>query len=147
MTGDINFFRAITSGMHNGENLDSDTYSWNTRLNSMMKFRNNLDFQATFYYRAPQETTQGYRKSYYVTDLAGSKDVLKGNATLTLNLRDIFNTRRYGYVIDRPNLYSENEYRWSSRSISLSFIYRLNQQKKAKRGGGGDFNGGDNIGI
>lgn len=148
MSGDVNAFRAITSGEYKGENLESDDYSWNGRLNSMMRFRNNFDIQTTYYYRAPQRTTQGERLSYSMMNLGISKDVLEGNGTLTLNFNDIFNTRAYRYVIDRPNLYSENEYRRSSRSVSLAFIYRLNQDKKrGDRQRGGGFDGGGDMGI
>ena len=149
LSGDINAFRSITSGDYEGESLESDTYSWNSRLNSMMRFKSqDLDIQTTFYYRGPQETTQGERKAYYMMNLGISKDILAGNGTLTFNIRDVLNTRNYRYVIDKENLYSENEFRWSTRSVSLSFVYRLNQKKKMERGqnGGGDFGGGD-MGI
>ena len=147
LAGDINAFRAITSGEYNGERLESDDYSWNGRLNSMMRFENDMDIQTTFYYRAPQKTTQGERLAYYMLNLGISKDILKGDGTLTLNIHDLLNTRKYRYIIDRPNLYSENEFRWSSRTISLSFAYRLNQVKKNGRRGGGGFGGGEGMGI
>jgi hypothetical protein len=148
VAGDINFFRAITSGNYLGEDLSSDTYSWNSRLNSNMRFDNDLDVQAVFYYRGPQETTQGVRKAFYMLNLGVSKDILKGDGTLTLNVRDVLNSRVYRYILDRPNLYSENEFRWSTRSVSLSFIYRLNQQKKTGHGRNGQgFGGGDEMGI
>ena len=148
LSGDINAFRAITSGEYNGERLESDDYSWNSRLNSTMRFENDLNIQTTFYYRAPQKTTQGERLAYYMLNLGVSKDILKGSGTLTLNVQDVFNTRNFRYVIDRPNLYSENEFRWSSRTISLSFVYRLNQMKKniGNRNGTG-FGGGGEMDI
>lgn len=148
LSGDVNAFRSITSGDYEGESLESDTYSWNSRVNSMMRFKNKeLDIQTTFYYRGPQKTTQGERKEYYMMNLGVSKDILAGNGTLTFNIRDALNTRNFRYVIDRDNLYSENEFRWSTRSVSLSFVYRLNQKKKMGGGrDGGDFGGGD-MGI
>jgi outer membrane receptor protein involved in Fe transport/translation initiation factor IF-1 len=147
LSGDINAYRAITSGDYEGEKLENDTYSWNTRLNSMMRFKSrDLDIQTTFFYRAPRETTQGELKAYYMMNMGISKDILEGNGTLTLNVRDVLNTRNFRYVIDRENLYSENEFRWSTRSVSLSFVYRLNQKKKMNRGGGGGFGGGE-MGI
>ncbi len=150
LSGDINAFRAITSGEYNGENLKSDTYSWNSRLNSMMRFKNrDLDIQTTFFYRGPQETTQGERKAFYMMNLGISKDILAGNGTLTFNVRDVLNSRKFKYVINQENFYSENEFRWSTRSVSLSFVYRLNQKKKMNRApqNGGGFGGGGDMGI
>lgn len=127
---DFNFYRAITEGNYNGESLNSDSYSWNLRLDSKMNFKNNLDFQTTFFYRAPQTTTQGERKAFYMMNIGLSKDILKGNGTITFNVRDLLNSRKFSFILDSPELYSENEFRWSTRSFSLTFMYRLNQNKK-----------------
>jgi outer membrane receptor protein involved in Fe transport len=145
LNGDFNFYRAITDGDYNGKNLHSDTYSWNTRFNSKITFMKNTDFQAIFFYRAPHETTQGIRKAFYMLNMGLSKDVLKGKGTLTLNARDVLNSRKFRYVLDQPDLYSVIDFRWSSRSISLTFNYRLNQKKKMEEnrdenGNGGNFN-------
>ncbi len=148
LAGDVNAFRAITTGEYNGEDLESDTYSWNGRASSNLQFKNDLDIQANFYYRGPQETTQGKRKAYYMLNVGVSKDILNGDGTLTLNVRDVLNSQKYRYILDRPNLYSENEFRWSTRSVDLTFIYRLNQSKKEPRENGrGDFGGGNEMGI
>ncbi|MBA7546789.1 hypothetical protein ES705_39188 [subsurface metagenome] len=151
LSGDLNLFRSISEGDFNGEKLESDDYSWNTRLNSRMRFPQNIDFQAIFFYRAPQETTQGKREAFYMLNMALSKDILKGRGTLTLNVRDVLNSRRFRYIIDQPNLYSENEHRRSERSYTLTFIYRLNQKKKFGRNGRSTQNGegfnGDDMGF
>ncbi len=146
LNGDFSFYRSITNGEYKGEDLHSDSYSWNTRLNSKITFLKNTDFQSIFFYRAPRETTQGVRKAFYMLNMGISRDILKGNGTLTLNARDVLNSRKFRFVLDQPDLYSEIDFRWSSRSITLTFNYRLNQQKKADKernnnGNGENFNG------
>ena len=147
LTGNINLYRSITKGSYNGEELKSDNFSWDSRLNSRMRFPKNLDLQVIFTYRGAQQTTQGSLKPFYMLNAGISKDLFKGNATLTFNVRDILNSRRFRYVIDQPDLYSENEFRWSKRSYSLTFTYRLNQKMKpAKRGeNGNDNNNGEGM--
>jgi outer membrane receptor protein involved in Fe transport len=146
LTSSFNFYRSITNGEYAGRKLESDNYSWDTRLNSKMQFKKGLDFQTIFFYRGPQQTTQGEQKAFYMLNMGLSKDLFKGNATLTLNVRDVLNSRRFRNVIDQPDFYSENEFRWSTRSYSLSFTYRLNQKKKlSKKGENGDNYGGDNA--
>ena len=144
INGDFNFYRAVTNGSYNGENLFSDTYSWNTRLNSKITFMKNTDLQTIFFYRAPHETTQGIRKAFYMLNMGLSKDIMKGYGTLTLNVRDLLNSRKFRFVLDQPDLYSVIDFRWSSRSISLTFNYRLNQQKKNPENEQND-NGGNNL--
>jgi outer membrane receptor protein involved in Fe transport len=142
LSGDVNFYRSITEGRYNGEDLNSDDYSWNTRLNSKMRFPAGVDFQTIFFYRAPEETTQGRREAFYMLNMGLSKDIFKNKGTLTLNIQDLLNSRRFRFELDKPELYAKEEFRWSKRSFSLSFVYRLNQKKKTGREGRGT-NGGE----
>ncbi len=149
LSGDLNFFRSITDGEYEGEKLNSDDYSWNTRLNSKMRFPESIDFQTIFFYRGPKETTQGRRDAFYMLNMALSKDIFKGRGTLTFNVRDVLNSRQYRFTIDQPDLYSVNKFRRSERSYTLTFIYRLNQKKRMGRNGGsnGEDPGGDDMGF
>lgn len=130
LTGSLNFYRAISHGEYEGEDLDSDTYSWTWRLASKMTIAKKFDFQTSFNYQGPEETTQGKNKSMYWWDAGLSMDVLKGKGTLTLNGKDILNTRKRRNITDTDELYSESQQQWRSRQILLSFSYRLNQKKK-----------------
>ena len=95
---DLNFFRAIVDGTNQGENFGSDNLSWFGRLTSRMSVFKATDLQLRFNYRAPTQTAQGSRKSIYFLDLAVSTDVLKKNGTITLSIRDLFNTRKRRYT-------------------------------------------------
>ncbi|SFE83836.1 outer membrane beta-barrel family protein [Thermophagus xiamenensis] len=154
LSANFNFYRRQTEGTFipdEGEvqDLSSDTWSWDTRINSRMQWDNNLSFQTTFFYRGEQETTQGIRKPFYMMFMSISKDVLKRNGTISLNIRDVLNSRKFRYELDQPDIISTNEFKWSSREIRLSFIYRLNQKNRPARNGsregGGMDAGGDDM--
>ena len=66
---------------------------------------------------------------------------MKGNATLTLNVRDVFNSRKWRYITEGDGFYAEGDFQWRARSSTLTFSYRLNQKKRPDRGGRGG--GGD----
>ena len=143
-SGNINVYRVVTNGNFNGVNYKSDNLGWDTRINSRMRFPKDVDFQVLFTYRGPQQTTQGSLKPFYMLNAGISKDLFKNNATLTFNVRDVLNSRRFRYVINQQDFYSENEFRWSKRSYSVTLTYRLNQKKKpAKRSENGDNNNGE----
>lgn len=78
----------------------------------------------------------------YHFDLGASTDILKNNGTLTLSVRDVFNTRRWRSATEGDNFYAENDFQWRARQVSLTFSYRLNRQKEQMkerdREGGGD---------
>lgn len=146
LNGDFNFFRAITSGEFvNAEGvkreLSADTYTWFTRLTSRITFWKNTDLQIRGNYRAPRIEPQGKVRALYSVDLGLSKDILKGNGTLTLSVRDLFNSRKYRYLIEEPGFVSENVFQWRARVSTLTFNYRLNQKKQRGSRGRGDGDG------
>lgn len=146
LTGNINFYQAVTDGEYEGQKLHSETYSSVSRASSKFK-AGKYDIQISGNYEAPQNTTQGRNKSQYSLDGGVTRDVLKGNGTITLNCRDIFNTRRRRFVTDTETLHTEGEFQWRSRQITLSFIYRLNQKKDRRNSGGLDGPGGGDDGF
>ena len=77
-------------------------------------------------------------------DPAASMDILKGKGTLTLSVRDLFNTRLRRYTTVGDSFYVEGEWRWRARQTTLTFNYRLNQNKQ--RGGNREGRGGDGDG-
>jgi outer membrane receptor protein involved in Fe transport len=151
LTASVNLFRFITDGHFGDEHLHSDDFSWNTRLNGRLRLPESIDIQTIFFYRAPQETTEGIRKAFYMLNMGISKDVLNGNGTFTFNINDVLNSRKFRYVIDQPDLYAENEFRWSKRSYTFTFIYRLNQNKRNGRdersNEGSNDMGGEDMGF
>jgi outer membrane receptor protein involved in Fe transport len=145
MNGNMNFFRAITDGGNLGEEYEADDYSWMGRLSSKVTVFKEVDAQLRFNYRGPMENTQGRSKSSYFLDFGISRDIFQKKATLTLNVSDIFNTRKRRYETYGDRFYSEGEFQWRPRQTRLTLSYRLNQKKKRDRGNrnGQEFEGED----
>lgn len=138
--GSMNFFRAVTNGSNLDVSYQSDTYSWFTRATTRFTFWKNTDLQLRGNYEAPQKTPQGRRKSIATLDLAVSKDIMNNNATLTLNVIDVFNSRRFRSITEGDNFYTYSNSQGRLRQINLTFNYRLRQaKKKAKDVGEGEF--------
>lgn len=123
--------------------LASDAFTYNNRLNSKIKFWKDAEIQLRFDYRAPQNTTQGRRKSMSGVDIGFSKDVLQKKGTITFNMRDLFNTRKWRYETFGDDFYMEGFHQRRPRQMSLSFNYRINQNKQRQRGDRGDGGDGD----
>jgi len=122
--------------------------SWFTRFNSRVTLPGKIQWQTRFMYRGLYRLAQTDRLPRFNTDLAFSKDIFKEKATLTLNVRDLFNTRKLlltTYNEDRIDTESitDLEFQWRVRQISLNFLYRFNQKKKRERPQGRPDGGGD----
>ncbi len=142
INSDMNFYRAITDGTNVQEGLMADTYTMRGRVTSRMTIRKKTDVQLRVGYRGPRETPQGRSKSITSLDISANRDILKKKGTLTLSIRDVFNSRKYRSETFIDDFYSDSEFQWRARTATLTFNYRLNQKKK--RGGrrGGGFSGG-----
>ncbi len=155
INGNFNFYRNETKGNYSyydlsnnlvTQNFDNVAYSWTTRLTSRITLPYSIDWQTNATYNAPEENAQGRSKGIIHANLAFSKDILKEKATLTLNVQDVFNSRKRLFYTNLPTQNTYSEMQWRERQITLSFTYRFNQQKRQERerrsqqnGGGDDF--------
>lgn len=135
MDGSLVFFQASIDGSNLSTDLQSDTYSGQSRLSSRFTFWNGAELQLRGNYEAPQQTPQGIRKSIATLDLAASKDILKDKGTLTFTIMDVFNSRRYRTVMEGTTFYTEINSQGRLRQLNLTFNYRLHQAKKKDSGG------------
>ena len=143
LNSSFNFFRSDANGNYNNELLESKTVSWTSRTTSRMTFFKQVDFQASLNYQSPRVNTQGKELSTYSIDLGLAKDVFKGKGTLTLNVRDLMNSRRRRSIVDIPGYYSNSDNLWRPRQINLTLNFRLNQQKIERDDDDDDGNGGN----
>jgi outer membrane receptor protein involved in Fe transport len=134
----INAFRAIADASNINAAFKSDTYSWFARHSSRIKI-GLTDMQIRANYEAPQQTPQGTRGYIAWMDISASKDILKGNGTLTLSILDIFNSRinryesRFVDSKDGSGFYTRGESQGRLTSVNLTFNYRFKTTKQAAK--------------
>lgn len=137
VNGNINFFRSYMSGADfNGTHFDP-VESWMCFARLMSKFTivKGFDVQATAHVMGPHKEALGMREGEWWLDLACSKEVLRGNGTLTFNVRDVFGTRGHGGESWGETFWQYSNSTWNRTSMSLNFNYRINQQmnRRGKR--------------
>jgi outer membrane receptor protein involved in Fe transport len=134
------------------QNFDNTANTWFTRLSSKINLPYKIDWQTNLNYNGGQKTAQGLSLGVFSANLAFSKDVLKEKGTLSLNVSDVFNSRKrinQNFLTGVVDSYSEQQ--WRVRQVNLSFTYRFNKKKNEREkarggqegndGGGGDFPG------
>lgn len=132
MDGSLNFFRSVIDGTNLKDSYQSETFTWLGRISARMNW-NGFDFQIRNNYDAPQLTPQGKRKSMYSMDVGVSRDILKGNGTLTLNVLDVFNSRRFRSITQDHNFYTYTNAQGRVRQLNFTFAYRLRQAKTGRK--------------
>lgn len=141
----FNIFHFDTEGEFNGVDYGATNLSWFARLGSKVTLPWAIEWQSNAFYRGPFQNAQTETKGIFSLTLAFSKDVLKNNGTVTLNVRDVFNSRKRQSFTQTPFFTSDSEFQWRVRQVQLSFVYRFNEQKK--RGGRGREDYGDDQGF
>ena len=134
----FNAFRAITDASNINAAFKADTYSWFVRHSSRIKI-GAVDMQIRANYEAPQQTPQGTRGYIAWADFSASKDILKGNGTLSLSILDIFSSRinryesRFLEPTDGSGFYTRGESQGRLTSLNLTFNYRFKTTKQAAK--------------
>jgi len=129
----VNGFRFVTDGFFNGQDFGVENNTITSRFSAKVELPYKIQWQTNVNYRGPYENAQTKTKSITSVNLAFSKDILKDNATISLNVRDLFNSRFRDQFTTGPNFTRESQFQWRERQITATFIYRFNQNKK--RGG------------
>lgn len=142
LNSNFNFFSNETIGEYNYVNslgqdvsidLDNKATGWFTRVNSKVTLPYKIEWQLNATYNAPQKNFQGKSLGVLSANMALSKDILKESATISLNVSDIFNSRKRINETNIANvLNSYSEMQWRERQINLSFTYRFNKKKNEK---------------
>ncbi len=146
LNGSANLFRFKLDGEFNGIDYSQDNFSWFGRFSSKVSLPWKIDWQTNLFYRGPSDEIQGTQEGILNIDLAFSKEILNDNATLSLNVRDIFNGRKRNSFTTTEFFEQDSEFQWrQGQSVNVSFIYRFNQKKQQQRrnGGGEDYDEGE----
>lgn len=129
LNSNINTFNVKIDGNSSVSNLSSESWATNLRLNSKIKMFWGIDFSFNYNYRGPMDIPQGKLKDVWFIDFALSKDILE-NLTVTATGSDVFSTRMRRMITRDVNYYYNQDFQWRGGLFTLSFSYRLNQDKK-----------------
>lgn len=147
LNGSVNVFRFKLDGEFNGTDYSQDNSSWFGRFSSKVTLPLKIDWQTNLFYRGPSDEIQGTQDGILNVDLAFSKEILNEKATLSLNVRDIFNGRKRTSFTTTEFFEQDSEFQWrQGQSVNVSFIYRFNQQKQRqnrRENGNEDFDEGE----
>jgi len=143
LNGNVNLFYSETFGSVGDRDFSAETFTASGRATSQMSFSNDFNVQLSAFYRAPERTTQGTRKAFYMVDLGFSKEVLEKKGTLALNVRDLLNSRKWRTTTVGDDFFYDSEFQWRTTTVTLSFDYRINSNKNREKGReGGNYDGG-----
>lgn len=136
ITSNLNLYQNTLKGNSALGVSDNNGFAWNGNLTSNWTFPYSLSLQLRGDYQAPQAIAQGKSKANSGVDAALRYDFYKHKASLSLNGRDIFDTRKFGYITNDGTYQTNANRRFQSRMFLMTLSYRF--------GHGGDESKGKN---
>ncbi|RZK50843.1 MAG: TonB-dependent receptor [Pedobacter sp.] len=124
-TTNFNFYQSKIQGVPAYGIVDNAGFSWNANMTHNFILTSGLSLQFKADYRAPEVMAQGTRKAMYGFDGGAKYDFPNKKSSLSLNVRDIFATRRWRSTTN--GLYSvvENSRRMQGTMANLTYSYRF----------------------
>ncbi|QPH38471.1 outer membrane beta-barrel family protein [Pedobacter endophyticus] len=136
-TTNVNLYQSKFYGDERYNIANSSGFSWNANLTANLTVAKNVSLQMRGDYRAPEVMAQGKRNAMYGIDGGAKYDFPNKKASLSLNIRDIFNTRAWSMTTDDNYTTIDFERRMRGTMGNLTFSYRfgktsfnLNKTKK-----------------
>lgn len=133
LNGSFNYFLFKTEGFYNNIDYGAENTSYFGRFSSKVKLPAKIEWQTNAFYRGPSNNSQTESDGILSVDMAMSKDIIDDNATLALNVSDLFNSRKRNSLTTTNSFTSESEFQWRQRQVTLTFTYRFNQKKQRQR--------------
>ena len=114
-----------------------NSFAWDARMMASVRLPWSLSFQATGNYNSKMLSAQGSRQGGWSVDIGVRKNI--GNWSLSLNCRDLFDSRKFKSTTNGPDYTQYNE-RWrGGRTIRFTVKYSFgNMKSKPNKKGDGE---------
>ncbi|WP_421942259.1 TonB-dependent receptor domain-containing protein [Pedobacter sp.] len=124
-TTNVNLYQSKFDGDARFNIADRSGFSWNANLTANLTVAKNVSLQMRGDYRAPEVMAQGRRNAMYGLDAGAKYDFPNKKASLSFNVRDVFNTRRWSMTTDDNFTYIDFQRRMQGTMGNLTFSYRF----------------------
>lgn len=108
-------------------------FTWNARMTASFMLPYDISIQTTGRYTARQVITQGYRKANYSIDFGARKNFFNKLFTLSVNCRDLLDSRRFETFTSGPNFTRHQINRRGGRRVSMTLTWNFGNMKQKKR--------------
>ena len=118
-----------------GQKVTGDSnhnFSWTGRMLASLLLPKNFSVQLTGNYRSRQVITQGYRRANYNFDLGVRKTFFDKKLALSLNCRDLFNSRRWE-TITSSSTFERQQRNWrGGRRVQFTVTWNFGNMKSKR---------------
>ncbi|MBB6499793.1 TonB-dependent receptor domain-containing protein [Pedobacter cryoconitis] len=132
-TANVNVYHSKIDAVPAYNIAGNSGFSWNANLTNNFVLPYNITLQIRGDYSSSQVQAQGTRKAMYGIDGGAKYDFKNKKASLSLNVRDIFNTRKWGSTTQDANTIVDFQRYQQGPVGNLTFSYRFGKTSFMKK--------------
>lgn len=135
-TGNVNLYQSHIDAIPAYGIAKTSGFSWNANLTNNFTLPYNITLQIKGDYNSSEVQAQGRRKAMYGIDGGAKYDFPNKKASLSMNVRDIFNTRKFGALNQDQYTITEFQRYQKGPNGNITFSYRFGKttfMKKSKK--------------
>ena len=122
---------------------EDHNFTWNARMTASLMLPYDISIQGTGRYNSRQVITQGYRKANYSVDLGARKNFFNKLITLSVNCRDLFDSRKFETFTSGENFTRHQINRRGGRRVNFTVTWNFGNMKQKHRPQKNGQQGGD----
>lgn len=133
VTTTLNLYRNVIIGDVPGT-FNNDNFTWSLNVMTNASIPKIAQIQVMGSYMGPRATAQGLIKPIYFMNIGLKREILNDKGTISVNLTDVFNTRRFRMDVEGPGFEQEMLWNWETQVLTATFTYKFgNLQTKESR--------------
>ena len=110
-----------------------EDFSWSARIIANVMLPWGVSLQATGDYNSRELVAQGYRKANHAIDLGLRKSFLDRKLSLTINTRDLLNSRKRETITSGSGFSQESVFARSGRTVGFTLTYNFGNMKGSSK--------------
>jgi outer membrane receptor protein involved in Fe transport len=117
-----------------GEEIKKHSTNWNASIEFAANLKTNTKIRLNANFDSPSVTVDGTREGTFYVGFSARQDLFDNNLSLTLNVRDMLDSRRMKGTSEGENFYTYNEMWRKAPIVSLTLSYKWNNFKRQRNG-------------
>jgi outer membrane receptor protein involved in Fe transport len=136
-TANVNLYQSKIVGVPAFGIIENSGFSWNANLTNNFTLPLGISLQVKAEYRAAEVMAQGKRNAMYGVDAGGKYDFKDKKSSLSLNIRDVFQSRKWSMTTQGTTSIVDFSRMMQGRMANLTYSYRFGKTafgfKKTKK--------------
>jgi hypothetical protein len=125
-----NIYNNHYKGIYNTEPLDVSYTSFMANVTNTFTIKQGFSLELSGFYRGKGVDQLTVNEPIYQMSVAGQKNIMKGKATVRVNLRDPFAWQQYRGLTDYNGIYVKIRSKFDVRQLTVNFTYRFGKNNQ-----------------